>query len=230
MIHHTKVVYLDLETTGVEPLRHAVWNIGLIVEGMEYNWILELKPEQLANASSMALSIGNFYRRYDEAYRNYCQSHRFAPISIDPAGGDKIVREGWQSHVYIPASSHGALMRFIAAEIGRRHLVGAVPNFDERFLRDLMAVHQVVPAWHYHLVDVEALAAGVLKKPPPWNSMELYKELGVYTGFFDTHEALEDARLARSVYCLALGLPDPLPHAVVGTKKEEASLVEDAPA
>jgi DNA polymerase III epsilon subunit-like protein len=42
------------------------------------------------------------------------------------------------------------------------HLVGAVISFDEERLRRLLRHQHECPMWHYHLIDVEALAAGWL--------------------------------------------------------------------
>lgn len=42
------------------------------------------------------------------------------------------------------------------------HLAGAVVSFDEERLRRLMWKHGYSPRWHYHIIDVEGLAAGYL--------------------------------------------------------------------
>src|SRR5690606_15714544 len=40
--------------------------------------------------------------------------------------------------------------------------VGSVPNFDTETLAAMLRRHRLCPAWHYHLIDVEALAVGYL--------------------------------------------------------------------
>ena len=40
------------------------------------------------------------------------------------------------------------------------HLVGAVPTFDAEVLGARMRANGICPSWHYHLIDVEALAVG----------------------------------------------------------------------
>ena len=59
--------------------------------------------------------------------------------------------------------------------------------------------------WHYHLVDVEALAAGKLGIAPPWKSDELSAALGVTITEDDRHTALGDAKWAMRIYDAVMG-------------------------
>lgn len=95
------------------------------------------------------------------------------------------------------------------------HLVGAVISFDEERLRRLLRRHGCCPMWHYHLIDVEALAVGYLygslgevdgdrqfpRPSLPWRSDDLSRECGVEPpGDDQRHTALGDARWARDLY------------------------------
>lgn len=96
----------------------------------------------------------------------------------------------------------------------RCHLVGAVISFDEERLRRMLWHYGLPIPWHYHLVDVEALAAGWLaaghdwseglpvgdKARPPWDSTELSLAVGVDPERFTRHSALGDARWAKAIY------------------------------
>lgn len=92
----------------------------------------------------------------------------------------------------------------VAWEVARitagHHLVGAVPSFDAAFLGRFLRQWGHSPAWHYHLVDVEALIAGFLQWEPPWNSNELSAQIGVDPEEYDRHTALGDARWAKAIY------------------------------
>lgn len=113
-------------------------------------------------------------------------------------------------------------LRDFAREFSRHthgaHLVGAVISFDEERLRRLLRRHGACPTWHYHLVDVEALAAGWLAgrgtgmsspqdhvHAPPWKSADLSSLVGVDPEDFDRHTALGDARWAKAIYDAVMG-------------------------
>jgi hypothetical protein len=63
----------------------------------------------------------------------------------------------------------------------------------------------VLHRWHYHLVDVEALAAGSLGIEPPWKSDDLAAALDITVAGEDRHTALGDARWARAIYDAVMG-------------------------
>jgi DNA polymerase III epsilon subunit-like protein len=168
------VVFLDTETTGLDPDRHEIWELAFILGiGQEYEF--RFRPD-LAVADPMALRIGRFYER--------------SPRSSDPFTKDE---RGYWSDPRQAAST-------VAQRLDGQHLVGAAPSFDAAFLGPWLRRHGQAATWHYHLVDVEALAAGKLGWGPPWNSDELSKAIGVDPSLFDRHTALGDARWAKAVY------------------------------
>ncbi|HEV2071061.1 MAG TPA: hypothetical protein VGR26_14825 [Acidimicrobiales bacterium] len=128
---NAQLAFVDTETTGLDPVRHQVWEVGLILrwengDELERSWQL---PVDLARADPMGLEVGRFHDR------------RL------PAGQ-------WTG---LRAFAH----EFAILTLGAR-LVGAVISFDEERLRRLLRANGECPMWHYHLVDVEALAAGWL--------------------------------------------------------------------
>lgn len=53
------------------------------------------------------------------------------------------------------------------------HIVGAVPSFDEERLRRMLIAEGFTVPWHYHLVDVENLAAGwLVATDDGWTTMD----------------------------------------------------------
>jgi len=173
------VAFVDTETTGLDPDRHEIWEVGLIVDDVEWEWWL---PVDLGRADTAALKIGRYHERI----------------------GPKLL-------------THHPLFAERFAELTRgRHLVGAVPSFDEERLRKLLRSNGACPEWHYHLVDVEALAVGYLAGRAqihvgpgvgglPWDSEALSLAVGVDPDRFVRHSALGDARWAKAIYEAVMG-------------------------
>lgn len=171
----TRLAFLDTETTGLDPDRHEIWEVALIVreeDGSEATFLWQL-PVDLGRADPVALKIGDFHTR----------------------------RASVQSG--LTSLSHFA--RCFAHRTAGAHLVGAVISFDEERLRKLLRANGACPEWHYHLVDVEALAAGKLGSGPPWDSAELSRAVGVSDNPFAKHTAMGDALWARAVYDAVMG-------------------------
>lgn len=172
----TKLVFVDTETTGLDPERHEIWEVAIIVrdhentpEPRDYEFVWNLHIDE-AKADLIALNIGQYFTRT----KNYTSKLSVAS--------------------YIQDYTTGA------------HLVGAVVSFDEERLRKLLLQEHYIPAWHYHLVDVEALTAGALRIPPPWKSSDLWEKLGLNLDNYERHTALGDARMARDIYDKVMAL------------------------
>lgn len=204
----TRLVYIDCETTGLDCDRHEVYEIGLILRepdkaDQEYRWWL---PVDLAKADPMALSIGRYFERHPDRW-NLGLSRIWFPTKDGTVEGGEGTRETRQECAQ-------SLMRHTAGA----HLVGAVPNFDAAFLGRLLRANGCCPAWHYHLVDVEALAAGYIvgqygtrdkaernAVTLPWNSNDLSRAVGVEPDEVERHTALGDARWAKAIYDAVMG-------------------------
>jgi hypothetical protein len=170
----SRLAFIDTETTSLRPDRRA-WEIGVIIREddgseRELRWFVELDDLDLGNADVRALEIGRFYQRHPG---------KFAGSPNGP--------EGW-------------VMECVEEVTRGAHLVGAVVSFDADVLGQRMRANGICPSWHYHLVDVEALAAGALGVGPPWDSDDLSAAVGVKVSEDDRHTALGDARWARAIY------------------------------
>lgn len=185
------IAFLDTETTGLDPVRHEVWEVGLILRkpdpdggwqaDEEYLWQL---PVDLSEADLIGLNVGRFKER------------RWEGITDDVVGGIWPA-DGTGNGAELPLDTWAEV--FMDLTWGA-HIVGAVPDFDSRRLGDLLLRHGALPAWHYHLVCAEVLAAGKLGMLPPWRSDDLAFALGVEVSEEDRHTALGDARMARAMY------------------------------
>jgi DNA polymerase III epsilon subunit-like protein len=175
-----KLVFLDSETTSLVRWSRRPWEIALIVRepggtaetDMEYCW--QIENVDLSDADPMSLKIGKFHDRH--------------------------VRYGTkrtQSEFLLPEGQVAGLVEHLTRGVT---LVGAVPDFDEQTLAAMLRRHGLCPTWHYHLCDVETLAAGAMKLPPPWNFDKVLAAYGLAYKEEDRHTALGDARLVRDLY------------------------------
>jgi hypothetical protein len=188
----TALAFVDLETTGLEPDRHEVYEMALI-DGNGAELHLWISDAPLATAEPTALRIGRYYERWPHAQ----QYHQLQSMPVEH--GDPF--NPWVADLPSPYVTNSKTAAWIIARAtAGAHLVGAVPSFDAAFLDRLLRRHSLVPAWHYHLCCVEALAAGKLGIPPPWDSNELSRKVGVEPRDFDRHTALGDARWAKAIY------------------------------
>jgi hypothetical protein len=197
--------FIDTETTGVHPGR-KVWEIAMIrrQDGLEDRELSFFVDVDLSNADPFGLNVGRFYERHPAGRWIAAE-----PGSIDmPHGGEfGRFRDTYNAALAVATYTHGA------------HLVGAVPNFDAETLAPLLRAENLIPSWHYHLVDVEALAVGYLAgrwaqaaadghpaepgpfNGVPWKSDELTRACGVEPASDEErHTALGDARWAMRLY------------------------------
>lgn len=176
-----QVVFVDTETTGLDPAHHNVWEIGLIEEtGEEHVWIRNTDMIDLGTADSTALRINRFYER---------------GYTI----GQPTVRDN-------------VIARQFAELSAGKYLVGIVPSFDATFLTKFLVEAGIAPAWHYQLVDAEAMLAGSLGVAPPWDLRRMIDDAGgaakdIIGHALATeahHTAIGDARVAKAIYETAL--------------------------
>lgn len=186
------IVFVDTETTGLDPDHNELWEIALIeADGTEHVWAMP--PKWLSEADPGALRVNRFYERTSASNWHWSPETRSTIASQ------------------------------IAILTANKHLVGAVPWFDARFLSRLLVEYGVRESWHYHMIDVETLAIGCLATRkmegvwvppnlsivPPWSTTDLAKAIGIDVGDhqFEKHTALGDARWAKAIYERVMGSP-----------------------
>jgi hypothetical protein len=60
-----RIAFCDVETTGLDPARHVLWEWAVIVDGDEHHGQVRLTYPQRAAAVPVALEVGRFHDRYD---------------------------------------------------------------------------------------------------------------------------------------------------------------------
>ncbi|MBC9006123.1 3'-5' exonuclease [Micromonospora aurantiaca (nom. illeg.)] len=149
------IVALDLETTGLDPGRHHIWEIGAVVRGrrdpaFDGEWHIMMRPN-LAEADPEALRIGRYYERATP----YVGGGAASPTDYLIAGPHTCVK-------WLGETSRPTVARWLAWILGSATIVGANPAFDATFMARFLRAHGQAPTWHHHLVDVAALTAGYL--------------------------------------------------------------------
>jgi DNA polymerase III epsilon subunit-like protein len=188
-----RLVFLDTETTGLDSDRCEVWEIGAIVrtDNDDQEWLWQIRPS-MKNAQPDGLRIGRYYERIQvEATRP--GSARAMVLPADVTAG--------------PWLKARDVARALAPLLDGATIVGAVPDFDARFLTRFLRHHNQAFTAHYHLCDVETLAAGALRQPPPWKFDDLLSKYGLTYSEEDRHTALGDARMVRDLYDAVMNGP-----------------------
>ncbi len=155
------LVFLDTETTALHAGRRA-WEVAMIrvephlpedTPGMRRGVSFFVGDVDLTGADPMSLRVGGFYDRHPLYLGGRSPSPERSWVQRDPLDpsrpGPRVLTESQAARV-VAEWTHGA------------HLVGAVPSFDAEVLDRMLRHHRLVPAWHYHLIDVEALMVGYL--------------------------------------------------------------------
>lgn len=182
------LIFLDTETTGLS-LDDDIWEIAAIrrePDGsqIEHHWFIEHSTQKCGQLPASFLAD---------------HQSRF-PVSPHAK---------WHPSV-IGQETAAARLAILTAD--RPHIVGAVPNFDTERLAILLRRYGYEPRWHYHLIDVENLAAGYiagasgLGVTPPWESDDLSRACGVEPpGEGERHTAMGDTRWAMQLYDAIVG-------------------------
>lgn len=219
-------VFLDTETTHLDPEIAEVWEIGLILRrpmlaDMEVQLFL---PVNIATADPRSLSINHYFER--KAPRG---------MTLDP---DRDGRMTWNGQDLYDVYNHllsresaspvnsdpKAVARWLSEVLLDAHIVANNPAFDAAILEKLMRRHGgLVRPWYHRLVDVRQLAIGYLygqeaglrmadvryALPENLDSMpsnEVFKLVGVDPADFQPqHAAMPDARLVRAVFDRIIG-------------------------
>lgn len=196
-----RICFLDLETTGLDPDRHEVWEIGVIVRDRDgdHDHLWRIEPD-LAKADPNGLRIGRYYERTTGLRHSGEDAWNVAPGVWNKS---KEVGDVWSG----PAAVAAKLARLLDGT----HIVGAVPSFDAEFLKRFLPANGQAYTAHYHLHCVETMALGHLKALDVavdfgTNSDSLSSLLGVDPAKYDRHTALGDARWVRDQYDAIMGV------------------------
>lgn len=201
----SRIVFVDTETTGLDPSIHEVWEIALIDRRPDgdYKTHLYVRPTHLETADPNALQLNRFYER----------THDFADATGDTPGP-----------VWMGAKTAA---RRVARITAGAVLIGSNPGFDATFLGRFLRSQKLAPAWHYRPVCVATMAYGYLHGAAANHNVAV--ESGAYADTTE-HVAVEDAaahpRFASRALAEACGI-SPVPADLVHTAMGDAEWARD---
>lgn len=139
-VTETPLVFIDTETTGTHPDRRP-WEIAMIrrENGIDTRIVIQISDVDLSHAQPKGLEVGGFYKR-----------HRSYATASEWKDGVLFYRENLAA-VAVEKWTRGA------------HLIGVNPAFDDKTLDAMLRRHNLIPAWHYHVIDVSAMGLGYLR-------------------------------------------------------------------
>lgn len=151
-----KIVSVDVETTGLEPEYHEVWEIGIVpVDSGREHMHYQFQPTDLEHANPAALQIGQFYERFV-----WLGDPRFArDMLVDGVIRDEDAGTEVPSEHKAVTGAAEACWR-IAKELEGATIMGLNPHFDAAHLEVLLHKYGHAPTWKHRFLDLGSYAAG----------------------------------------------------------------------
>ena len=179
---NTPLLFVDTETTGLDPDRHGIWEVAAIrrnPDGTEERNEWYLRPD-LGTADPMALRINHFWERSPQMTATPLP--HFVEDFMDMARGCHLVGA-------VPSFDEERLRRLLRANGGM-----------ETWHYHIIDVEALTVGYLTAKAKIEGDAALLDLASPPWKSDDLSLALGVDPERFDRHTALGDVLWAQAMY------------------------------
>lgn len=200
----SKIVSVDLETTGLLSGSHEVWEVGIVPADSGREHIhYQFQPTELKSAEPRALQVGGFYERFD-----WIGDPRFAR---DMLVEGVIVDEEEQTENpsgHKAVTGAGEATWKIAKELEGATLLGLnVGSFDGPFLASLLHRYGHSPTWSHRSLDLGSFAAGAWGAKRPLSGRAISDRLekhgienrGVHNAYNDALWNLDAYNFIREV-------------------------------
>lgn len=133
-----QIVSLDLETSGLDPHRHEIIEVGMVAF---------LPDEGFPVQNQLTFSVP-----FREAY-------------ADP---EALEINGWGRREFPPQWDHFYAAEVIHSWLNEAWILGKNPAFDLEFIRNWYSRRGIqCPRWHHRTIDLTALAMGAMQLATP---------------------------------------------------------------
>lgn len=107
---------------------------------------------------------------------------------------------GYGKREFAPSADNAEFAVQLSKDLHDRAIIGNNVQFDMNFLREFLRRHAMIPTWRHSVIDLKAIAGGVLGIEPPWHIDTLCEKLGADPPGANQHTALGDAIWNREFY------------------------------
>jgi DNA polymerase III epsilon subunit-like protein len=192
-----KVVSVDVETTGLIPGKHEVWEVGIVPADSGREHIhYQFQPTELDRAEPKALQVGGFYERFD-----WIADPRFArDMLVEGVVKDDEEQVEKPSGRKAVTGAAEACWK-VARELEGATVMGLNPHFDAAHLTALLHRYGHSPTWNHRFLDLGSFAAGAWGAANALSGAAIAERMEAY-GIVNAglHNAYADARWNVDAY------------------------------
>lgn len=194
------IISLDTETTGLDPERHEVWEVGLVSLKTNDEWLFQFPVQKLREADPGALRINRYFKRCEVAAGSdaVIAEGPGCPVQASPGVGAWVTDGSPAPVLGAPEAMTPRDAAFHIAHITTNvTLLGCNVAWDAQMLANLLRFYDQAPAWKHRFLELGSFAAGQLNRNEPLSTQTL---AGLYGPPDEAHTALGDARWNVDVY------------------------------
>lgn len=198
-------VFIDTETTGLEPREHSLLELSYAVGLSEP---ITLYPADigfsLRDAHPKALEVNKFLERFN------CEDDTGEWWDV-PAGLGRPSSIGPydQAYLQLPKASTDADWDAFAKAVKGKYWVGAAPQFDFRFMEEFYSPEPLAP--NHRLFDIQMYASGKYNRQKPMSLRDIVSAINQALDSYDLplltqpdHTARTDVIATREVFAYLL--------------------------
>lgn len=198
----SKIVSVDVETTGLIAGTHEVWEVGIVpVDSGREHMYFQFQPTELHKASEpTALQIGGFYERFD-----WIGDPTYArDMLVEGVIKDEEETEKSSGHKAVTMAPEACWK--IAKELEGATIMGLNPHFDAAHLHALLHRYGHTRTWSHRFLDLGSFAAGAWRARIPLSGKAVAERMEAHGIVNDElHNAYADARWNVAAYEAILG-------------------------